>query len=150
MAVQPTSRGCLPFYIDATHIGPPVQPPLFTTPASDRCEQQHDFTMLAARADQENAVHAQQTAAAAKPLNQGLKGFTAKTPGNRAPKTPYKVPLNDENATYQFGKSALKTNAKGQENGLTVGKAGGKVDKSAFVTPAGWSTTVAWNCHPHV
>jgi hypothetical protein len=84
--------------------------------------------MLAARADQENAVHAHQTAAAAKPLNQGIKGLTAKTPGNRAPKTPFKIPLNDENATFQPGKSVLKTN--GKEKGLTV-------KKDAFVTPAG-------------
>ena len=96
----------------------------------------HTPTMLAARADQENAVHAQQAAAAAKPLNQGLKGYTAKTPGNRAPKTPFKVPLNDENASYQAGKSVLKTNGKNQ-GGLTLAKQGGKAEKSAFVTPAG-------------
>lgn len=63
--------------------------------------------MFAARADQENAVHAHQQAAAAKPLNQGIKGLAAKTPGNRAPKTPFKIPLNDENST-----SASKTNGK--------------------------------------
>jgi len=88
--------------------------------------------MLAARADQENAVHAHQTAAAAKPLNQGIRGLAAKTPGNRVPKTPFKVQLNDENTAFQAG----KTNGKGQEKGLTL-KKGGQLDKSAFVTPAG-------------
>jgi hypothetical protein len=58
--------------------------------------------MLATRIDQENA----------------LKGF-------KAPKTPYKVPLNDENAPFRAGKSVLKTNGKG----ITL-------DKN-FVTPAG-------------
>jgi hypothetical protein len=86
--------------------------------------------MLAARADQENTVHAHQTAAAAKPLNHGIKGLAAKTPGNRAPKTPFKIPLNDENAAIQPGKSVLKTN--GKEKALTV-------KKDAFVTPAGES-----------
>jgi hypothetical protein len=81
--------------------------------------------MLAARIDQENLVHEQQTAAAGKPLNQGLRGFNAKTPGNKAPKTPFKVPLNDENSQFNGGKTLLKTNGKG-------------LDKiSAFVTPAG-------------
>jgi len=83
--------------------------------------------MLSTRADQENFLHEQQTAAASKPLNQALRGFTAKTPGNKAPKTPYKVPLNDENTQFFGGKSVLKTN----------GKATTKFDKSAFVTPAG-------------
>lgn len=92
--------------------------------------------MFAARADQENAVHQHQTAAAAKPLNQGIKGLAAKTPGNRAPKTPFKIPLNDENSNFQDGMSVLKTNGKGQEKG---GLAGKKQDKNAFVTPAGES-----------
>ena len=83
-----------------------------------------------ARNDQENLAHNFQQAAAAKPLNAGLKGFGAKTPGNKAPKTPFKVPLNDENAV-------LKTNGKGKGNLLMTGKKGGKVDENAFVTPAG-------------
>jgi hypothetical protein len=37
------------------------------------------------------------------------------------PKTPFKIPLNDENGQIRGGKSALKTNGQ----------------KSAFVTPAG-------------
>ena len=78
----------------------------------------------------------QQAAAAAKPLNQGLRGFNAKTPGHKAPKTPFKVPLNDENAPFA-GKSVLKTkNGKAGEKSFTVGKKAA-FDKSAFVTPAG-------------
>jgi hypothetical protein len=90
--------------------------------------------MLATRADQENLIHEQQTAAAAKPLNQGLRGLTAKTPGNKAPKTPFKVPLNDENAQHNGGKSVLKTNGKAFD---TLGKKGPAFDKNAFITPAG-------------
>lgn len=78
--------------------------------------------MFAPRVDQENTIHAHQQAAASKPLNQGLKGLAAKTPAR-------KVPLNDENATEILGG---KTGGKGlTKNG------GGKLDKSAFVTPAG-------------
>ncbi|KAJ9663429.1 hypothetical protein H2201_005637 [Coniosporium apollinis] len=89
--------------------------------------------MLAVR-DQENFVHGQQTAAAAKPLNQGL---AAKTPGNKAPKTPFKVALNDENVVFRGGKSVLKANGKGNENLFTGAKKGTEVDKNTFVTPAG-------------
>ncbi|KAF2435045.1 hypothetical protein EJ08DRAFT_675472 [Tothia fuscella] len=95
-----------------------------------------------ALADQENAVHAHQTAAAAKPLNAGVKGLNAKTPGNRAPKTPFKIPLNDENALGgPAGKSILKTNGKGGGGDKvfgTVKKGGMGGDKNnVFVTPAG-------------
>ncbi|EON66690.1 hypothetical protein W97_05936 [Coniosporium apollinis CBS 100218] len=89
--------------------------------------------MLAVR-DQENFVHGQQAAAAAKPLNQGL---VAKTPGNKAPKTPFKVALNDENVVFRGGKSVLKTNGKGNENLFTGAKKGNELDKNTFVTPAG-------------
>jgi hypothetical protein len=61
--------------------------------------------------DQENAI---------RNISIGPGG---KTPGNKAPKTPFKVPLNDENVFKQAGKSVLKTNGKGNEN--------------AFLTPAG-------------
>ncbi|TID27691.1 hypothetical protein E2P81_ATG00448 [Venturia nashicola] len=78
--------------------------------------------MFAPRVDQENTIHAHQQAAASKPLNQGLKGLAAKTPAR-------KIALNDENATDLLGG---KTRGKGlAKNG------GGKLDKSAFVTPAG-------------
>jgi hypothetical protein len=91
--------------------------------------------MLAAR-DQENLVHAQQAAGAAKPLNQGVRGLAPKTPGNKAPKTPFKIPLNDENAAGGFGVkgTSLMTKGKGNEN-LRLG--GDKADKHAFVTPLG-------------
>ncbi|RFU36141.1 hypothetical protein B7463_g204, partial [Scytalidium lignicola] len=78
--------------------------------------------MLAAR-DQENLVHGHHTVAASKPLNQGIRGLQPKTPGNRFPKTPLKIPLHDENAPAGFGgKSVLKTKGK---------------DKNAFITPLG-------------
>lgn len=86
--------------------------------------------MFATRNNNENAIYEQQTAAAAKPLNQGVKGLQPKTPGNKqAPKTPFTRRQNDENAAFVPG----KTGGKGKE-----GKGeGGKDDRSAFVTPAG-------------
>jgi hypothetical protein len=92
------------------------------------------MNVLAAN-DQENLAHSFQAAAAAKPLNAGLKGFNAKTPANKAPKTPFKIPLNDENA-FKGGKPGGKTNGKG-DGSLSMTIKGAKVDNSAFVTPAG-------------
>jgi hypothetical protein len=89
--------------------------------------------MLAAR-DQENLAHGHHAAAAAKPLNQSVRGLAPKTPGNKAPKTPFKIPLNDENATIRFG---AKTNGKGNENVMTAAKKGGFNNTDAFVTPMG-------------
>jgi hypothetical protein len=109
------------------------QPP---TPLYElRCENEEKIMMFASHADQENIVHGHQQAAAAKSLN---RSFGAKTPGNsRAPKTPFKIPLNDENAPLRAaGKSAIKTLG-GKENGGTIRKKGGKAELSAFVTPAG-------------
>ncbi len=90
--------------------------------------------MLAAR-DQENLVHAHQAAGAAKPLNQGLRPATPKTPGNKIPKTPFKLPLNDENANGGIAplKGGLKT-GKVNENAAT-GKKGVLGNQNAFVTP---------------
>ena len=86
--------------------------------------------MLAYR-DQENLVHGHQAAAASKALNH------PKTPGNKALKTPFKVPLNDENNANAFATGkAGKTAAKGN---LTVGKKSALGDKSNFVTPMGSS-----------
>ncbi|GAB1741503.1 hypothetical protein NU219Hw_g6732t1 [Hortaea werneckii] len=79
--------------------------------------------MFATRNHNENAIYEQQTAAAAKPLNQGVKGLQPKTPG--ANKTPFSKKHNDENASFGAG----KTGGKGGD--------GGKADMSAFVTPAG-------------
>ena len=94
--------------------------------------------MLAAR-DQENLVHGHQQAAASKPLNQGARQLQPKTPGNKAPKTPFNIPLNDENGPGAFGggKTGLKGNGKGNENYTINGKQGGLGDKDAFKTPMG-------------
>ncbi|KAM0721665.1 hypothetical protein Q7P37_002590 [Cladosporium fusiforme] len=86
--------------------------------------------MFATRTNQENAVYQQQQATAAK--NNGVNSLAPKTPGYKAPKTPFKVTLNDENVTVGAG----KTGGKGQ-NGLFGDGKSGKVDPSAFVTPAG-------------
>ncbi|KAF2876804.1 hypothetical protein BDV95DRAFT_513376 [Massariosphaeria phaeospora] len=94
------------------------------------------MNMLAAN-DQENRVRSLQAGAAGKSLHAGLKGFNAKTPGHKAPNTPYKVPLNDENAVLKAGKSVLKPNGKANENLLMTAKKGGKSEDNAFVTPAG-------------
>ena len=96
--------------------------------------------MLAAR-DQENLVHGHQTTAAGKPLNQGLRQLPPKTPGNKASKTPFKVPLNDENGLggLGFGGKGLRTTGRGNENLVTGGKKLGQADKNAFITPLGAS-----------
>jgi hypothetical protein len=70
----------------------------------------HKYTstkMFAAR-DQENLVHGHQQVAASKPLNQGTRGLQPKTPGNKYPKTPLKVPLNDENAPVAVGGKSIR------------------------------------------
>ncbi|KAK7757247.1 hypothetical protein SLS62_000796 [Diatrype stigma] len=67
-----------------------------------------------------------------------LRGLQAKTPGARYPKTPIKVPLNDENAAHVVGgaKGNLtgRSRSRGNENALTS-KAVKGIDKSNFVTP---------------
>ncbi|KAL8363287.1 hypothetical protein RB601_009183 [Gaeumannomyces tritici] len=81
--------------------------------------------ILAAR-DQENLAFSRQTVAAAK--NQANM---SKTPGALYPKTPLKVPLNDENTTTVFGKGMLGNQSKhGNENIRTVGKG-----KAVLATP---------------
>lgn len=98
--------------------------------------------MLAAR-DQENLVHVHQTAAASKPLNQGTKTLQPKTPGNKVPQTPFKIPLNDKIGITVFGggkNGGLKARAGGNENLVTGGKKGVVGDKTAFVTPLGTFT----------
>lgn len=83
-------------------------------------------------------MHGHQAAAAAKPLNQGMRQLAPKTPANKAPKTPFKIPLNDENAAGGLGgKTGLRNNGKGNENLILGGKKGGLGDKNAFVTPMG-------------
>ncbi|KAK4122244.1 hypothetical protein N657DRAFT_691529 [Parathielavia appendiculata] len=87
--------------------------------------------MLAAHHDQEN-LFTNQAGAIKQPLQ-------AKTPGARYPKTPLKVPLNDENANHGFnGKSVLRDKGH-NENILTVSKGGnapGKSGKLGMLTPA--------------
>ncbi|KAF3760274.1 hypothetical protein M406DRAFT_65435 [Cryphonectria parasitica EP155] len=74
--------------------------------------------MFAAR-DQENLVS----------HNQGtLRGLQPKTPGARYPKTPLKIPLNDENTARGLG-------------GKSVLEAKAKTDRSQWVTPAVNMTT---------
>jgi hypothetical protein len=94
--------------------------------------------MLASR-DQENLVHTYQTIAAGKPLNQSVQGLPPKTPSNRAPKTPFRVALNDENKPLALNgqKSGLKGVGKGNENVLQGIRKDGKSDKCTFVTPNG-------------
>lgn len=90
------------------------------------------YIMFATRTNQENAVYQQQQATAAK--NQGVNNLAPKTPGYKAPKTPFKVNLNDGNVTFGAGKTGGKS-----KDGLFGDGKGGKVDPSAFVTPAGMS-----------
>lgn len=87
--------------------------------------------------DKENLVHGHQTAAASKPLNQTVKHLPPKTPGNKVPKTPFKIPLNDENGPPRFGKLGLEVNSRGNENPTTGGGKGGFLQKNSFITPSG-------------
>ncbi|KAK0720505.1 hypothetical protein B0H67DRAFT_576473 [Lasiosphaeris hirsuta] len=90
--------------------------------------------MLATHHNQEN-VYTHQTGASKQQLQ-------AKTPGARYPKTPLKVPLNDENTHHGFGgKSVLRTKGN-NENIVTIGR-GGKSGKANMVTPAGSRTVRA-------
>lgn len=74
--------------------------------------------MLAAHHDQENLVQSHQV-----PAKTGAK--QPKTPGPRYPKTPMKIPLNDENAPVTGGKGLLG----GGKNTVTK--------KQALATPMG-------------
>ena len=78
--------------------------------------------MFAARADQENLAYAHQAAAAAKPLNQ-----QAKTPANKAPKTPFRRNQNDENDAFQSGfKTGKTTKTEGQDSPSRAHSAGAR------------------------
>lgn len=87
---------------------------------------------MAAHHDQEN-LFAHQGGASKQQLQ-------AKTPAARFPKTPLKVPLNDENVNHGFGgKSVLRTKGN-NENVATVGKGGNGIarsGKAVLMTPAG-------------
>ncbi|KAI0123123.1 hypothetical protein BJ170DRAFT_126713 [Xylariales sp. AK1849] len=84
--------------------------------------------MLAAR-DQENLVSRHHNGAA-------LKQQQNNQPGSRFPKTPVKIPLNDENAGHMKGgaKSILGNRTRGNEN-VPTSKGLKGLDKSNFVTP---------------
>ena len=101
--------------------------------------------MLAAR-DQENFIHARQTAAAAKPMNQGIRALQPKTPRNKnAPKTPFKVPLNDENHPLTLGgKKTVKVHGNQKDNLMTQGK-DGIGDNHTFITPLGMPSLCSSN-----
>lgn len=89
--------------------------------------------MLAAHHDQENLV-LHQPVNGGKPAAQGTRHLQPKTPGARYPKTPLKVPLNDENAARVLGgKSVIggRSRAAGNEPATAKGKG------LAPVTPLG-------------
>ncbi|KAF2480766.1 hypothetical protein BDY17DRAFT_234140, partial [Neohortaea acidophila] len=89
--------------------------------------------MFAARANQENTIYERQTAAAAKPLNQGIKGLAPKTPANKPARTLFKGPLNDENVAFGVPKTAGKV----KQDGLFGEGKSGKAGRNTLVTPAG-------------
>ncbi|ROW15507.1 hypothetical protein VPNG_02429 [Cytospora leucostoma] len=81
--------------------------------------------MLAAHKDQENLVSIHQANAVNKHQNQGSTRSTLqpRTPGARYPKTPLRIPLNDENAARVLGGKSILANKT-------------KEDKTQWVTPA--------------
>lgn len=91
--------------------------------------------MLAIR-DQENRIHERQTAEAAKAQKQA---GTQRTIRGQPPKTPLRVPLNDENdrKTLLLGKSMNKAPTRGNENVQFGAKDKGGASKEAFKTPMG-------------
>ena len=83
--------------------------------------------MLRAHQDQENLVSIHQATAATK-QHGTTRTLQPKTPGARYPKTPLKIPLNDENAVRGLGgKSVLTNKTKG--------------DRAQWQTPAGKQTS---------
>lgn len=100
--------------------------------------------MLAAHKDQENLAFSHQAGAAAKQQqqNQGVRTLQPKTPGARYPKTPLKIPLNDENAMHGLGGKSVLRPKSNNENITIMGKGG----KSNFVTPMGKSACITSGC----
>lgn len=89
--------------------------------------------MLAAHHDQENLV-LHQSVNGGKPVPHGTRHLQPKTPGARYPKTPLKVPLNDENAVHVLGgKSILGGRSRAAGNEPATAKSKGL----APVTPLG-------------
>lgn len=81
------------------------------------------MSWLATR-DQENFIHNQRTVAAAKPLNQGVRGLAQKTPSNNG--------LNKSIVNANKSVRGLR----GDENAAPAAKTA-KGAKAAFVTPIG-------------
>jgi len=75
--------------------------------------------------DQENLTHTYQQAAAAKPLNQGIRGLAPKTPGNNGTRNG----LN--------GRTGRGNRGQDDENMFLLGPKTGKTGKPSFVTPSG-------------
>jgi len=112
---------------------------------SDRCIKRNRRASMLASRDQENFIHARQTAAAAKPVNQGIRALQPKTPGNNAPKTPFKVPLNDENHPLALGgKNTVKVHGNQKENLMRPAK-DGIAENHTFITPLGMSSLCSGN-----
>ncbi|KAF3892905.1 hypothetical protein GTR04_0636 [Trichophyton interdigitale] len=91
---------------------------------------------------QENLVNAHQTAAASKPLNQGTRHLLPKTPGKLPPKTPFRLPLHDENRPLTFGKGlgaglGKSVVLKGQDENAALQGKGKGAEKKVLATPAG-------------
>ncbi|KAF1815976.1 hypothetical protein P152DRAFT_471336 [Eremomyces bilateralis CBS 781.70] len=85
--------------------------------------------------DQENVFHNRQTAAAAKTRAQTSTSHPIKTPGPRAPKTPFKSKLNDENAAGNGAETGLKTGRKGLAPQALDGKRKTATKPGIFQTP---------------
>ena len=85
------------------------------------------ITMLRAHQDQENLVSIHQANAATK-QHGTTRTLQPKTPGARFPKTPLKVPLNDENEVRGLGGKSILTNKT-------------KGDRAQWQTPAGKQTS---------
>lgn len=122
-AAQPQDRRHAHVTVTDTNTTPRPTPHAPRLTIHDSLNVTAPMATLAAH-DQENAVRSLQVGPGGKPLG-------AKTPGNKAPKTPFKVPLNDENVFTRGGKGD------GKGNLLMTTTKGGKLDASAFVTPAG-------------
>ena len=85
--------------------------------------------------EQENLVHTHQTAAAAKQINQSSRPLGPKTPISRNPKTPVRVPVNNENALFRTAKVGLKNAGKGNENTVVRGVGKGITENKQPYTP---------------
>lgn len=83
--------------------------------------------MLAAHRDRENAA---------------FQTGGAKPPGTRFPKTPLKIPLNDENAKPVPGGKGVPKPAGNNENLGTIGRAKG-LGKSNMITPLGTRSSIS-------